>query len=61
MFIDNGLSLRILCVFNRVFCFFFNTGRITTRPGQVGLCDGYILEGTELQSMLEKLQLNETK
>ncbi|XP_065062856.1 uncharacterized protein LOC135689532 [Rhopilema esculentum] len=33
-------------------------GKITTRPGQVGLCDGYILEGAELQSIMEKLSLS---
>ncbi len=29
--------------------------RITSRPGQVGTCDGYILEGPELQFYLRKL------
>jgi small subunit ribosomal protein S8e len=29
--------------------------RITSRPGQIGTCDGYILEGAELQFYLRKL------
>ncbi|KCV73377.1 30S ribosomal protein S8e [Fonticula alba] len=38
----------------------FNTGRlyarISSRPGQVGRCDGYILEGAELDFYLRKLR-----
>eukprot|EP00049_Salpingoeca_infusionum_P016912 m.351154 g.351154 ORF g.351154 m.351154 type:complete len:209 (+) comp16182_c0_seq1:297-923(+) len=38
----------------------FATGRlyacISSRPGQVGRCDGYILEGKELQFYLRKLR-----
>merc|ERR1712157_33785 len=38
----------------------FHTGRlyacITSRPGQCGRCDGYILEGKELEFYLRKLQ-----
>lgn len=30
--------------------------RITTRPGQVGTCDGYILEGNELRFYLQKIK-----
>ncbi|EGC32342.1 40S ribosomal protein S8 [Dictyostelium purpureum] len=30
--------------------------RITSRPGQVGKCDGYILEGKELEFYAKKLQ-----
>jgi len=33
-------------------------GRITTRPGQVGLCDGYVLEGTELETTLKKFAID---
>ena len=37
----------------------FNTGRIyakiTSRPGQSGRCDGYILEGAELKFYLNKM------
>ena len=37
----------------------FNTGRvyakITSRPGQSGRCDGYILEGAELKFYLSKM------
>jgi small subunit ribosomal protein S8e len=29
--------------------------RITSRPGQVGTCDGYILEGAELQFYQKKI------
>ncbi len=29
--------------------------RITSRPGQVGTCDGYILEGPELQFYMKKI------
>jgi len=43
----------------------FNTGRlyarITSRPGQVGRCDGYILEGEELHFYLRKLNLKKKK
>ena len=28
------------------------SAKITTRPGQVGACNGYILEGDELQTFL---------
>jgi len=38
--------------------FIFTTGRITTRPGQVGLCDGYVLEGTELETTLKKFAID---
>jgi small subunit ribosomal protein S8e len=38
----------------------FNTGRIlariSSRPGQVGRCDGYILEGAELDFYLKKMK-----
>jgi small subunit ribosomal protein S8e len=38
----------------------FNTGRlyaaITSRPGQSGRCDGYILEGKELDFYLKKIK-----
>ena len=30
--------------------------KITTRPGQVGACNGYILEGDELESLLNTRQ-----
>ncbi len=33
--------------------------KITTRPGQDGLCDGYVLEGVELQTIMEKLSLKD--
>jgi len=43
----------------------FNTGRlyarITSRPGQVGRCDGYVLEGEELNFYLRKLNLKKKK
>jgi len=43
----------------------FNTGRlyarITSRPGQVGRCDGYILEGEELAFYLRKLSMKKKK
>lgn len=32
------------------------TARISSRPGQVGRCDGYILEGAELDFYLRKLR-----
>ncbi len=38
----------------------FNSGRlfacISSRPGQSGRCDGYILEGKELEFYLKKLE-----
>ena len=30
--------------------------KITTRPGQVGACNGYILEGDELETLLNTRQ-----
>lgn len=30
--------------------------RVTTRPGQTGKCDGYILEGEELETVLQKIR-----
>lgn len=30
--------------------------RVTSRPGQVGLCNGYILEGDELKFYLQKIK-----
>ena len=39
---------------------FLNNGellaRVTTRPGQTGKCDGYILEGEELETVLRKIR-----
>lgn len=29
--------------------------RVTTRPGQTGKCDGYIIEGQELEAVLQKI------
>jgi small subunit ribosomal protein S8e len=43
----------------------FGTGRmyacIASRPGQCGRCDGYILEGKELEFYLRKMQKKKTK
>lgn len=43
----------------------FNTGRlyacISSRPGQCGRCDGYILEGRELEFYLRKMQKKKSK
>jgi len=43
----------------------FSTGRllavISSRPGQVGRADGYILEGPELQFYLKKLRTKKEK
>jgi len=43
----------------------FKTGRIyakiTSRPGQSGRCDGYILEGEELNFYLKKLNIKKKK
>ena len=30
--------------------------KITTRPGQVGVCNGYILEGEELETLFNTRQ-----
>jgi len=39
------------------FIFFtFISAKITTRPGQVGACNGYILEGEELDILLNTRQ-----
>ncbi|EDV20362.1 expressed hypothetical protein [Trichoplax adhaerens] len=43
----------------------FGTGRIyacvASRPGQCGRCDGYILEGKELEFYLKKIRSKKTK
>ena len=43
----------------------FSTGRlyaaISSRPGQCGRCDGYILEGKELEFYVRKLQKKKGK
>jgi len=43
----------------------FNSGRvlacITSRPGQSGRCDGYILEGKELEFYLKKTEKKKGK
>ena len=43
----------------------FQTGRlyasISSRPGQCGRCDGYILEGKELEFYVKKMQKKKTK
>jgi small subunit ribosomal protein S8e len=43
----------------------FTTGRlfacISSRPGQCGRCDGYILEGKELEFYLKKMQKKKSK
>lgn len=43
----------------------FATGRlyacISSRPGQCGRCDGYILEGRELEFYLRKMQKKKSK
>jgi len=43
----------------------FTTGRlyacIASRPGQCGRCDGYILEGKELEFYLKKMQKKKSK
>ena len=43
----------------------FNTGRlyacVASRPGQSGRCDGYILEGRELEFYLKKIRMKKSK
>ena len=43
----------------------FVTGRlfalVTSRPGQCGRCDGYVLEGKELDFYLKKMQKKKSK
>jgi len=43
----------------------FQTGRllacISSRPGQCGRCDGYVLEGKELEFYLRKIKAKKTK
>lgn len=43
----------------------FDTGRllacIASRPGQCGRCDGYILEGKELEFYQKKMQKKKSK
>lgn len=38
--------------------YFFTSvaAKITTRPGQVGACNGYIVEGEELETLLDTHQ-----
>jgi small subunit ribosomal protein S8e len=35
--------------------------RISSRPGQSGRCDGYILEGKELEFYLKKIRAKKAK
>jgi small subunit ribosomal protein S8e len=43
----------------------FQTGRlyacISSRPGQCGRCDGYVLEGKELEFYVKKMQKKKSK
>jgi small subunit ribosomal protein S8e len=43
----------------------FSVGRlfacVSSRPGQCGRCDGYILEGRELEFYLRKMQKKKSK
>lgn len=39
--------------FSRFVCV---AAKITTRPGQVGVCNGYILEGEELETLFNTRQ-----
>ena len=34
---------------------------VSSRPGQCGRCDGYLLEGKELEFYLKKLKMKKTK
>jgi hypothetical protein len=37
-------------------CFSSTTAKISSRPGQSGRCDGYVLEGQELEFYVRKLK-----
>ena len=41
--------------------FKFYSACVSSRPGQSGRCDGYILEGKELEFYLRKLKSKKTK
>ena len=64
-----GEQLRILCltvagraatdlVSDSVLCLFSGRlmARVSSRPGQCGRCDGYLLEGKELDFYMRKLR-----
>jgi hypothetical protein len=41
-----------------LFFWVFVSAKISTRPGQVGACDGYILEGKDLEAIQSNLNIN---
>ena len=57
---DKHLKRRLRTSFNPKLIEQFNKGVlyacISSRPGQSGRCDGYILEGAELEFYLKKMQ-----
>ena len=48
-------------VFSLNFSFFFFVACVSSRPGQSGRCDGYILEGKELEFYQKKLRSKKAK
>lgn len=41
--------------------FFYLLACISSRPGQVGRCDGYVLEGKELEFYMKKIKAKKGK
>ena len=57
-------SVVVLKLDGEIICFNFLSSLIacvSSRPGQCGRCDGYLLEGKELEFYLKKLKMKKTK
>ena len=55
---DEPLCFKLYsAVFRSKYCHVLFTAKITSRPGQEGVCNGYILEGDELNEMFSNPQM----
>lgn len=51
----------IVVIIQVMFFSYFSTAKVASRPGQCGRCDGYILEGKELEFYQRKLKTKKGK
>lgn len=51
----------IVVIIPVMFFSYFLTAKVASRPGQCGRCDGYILEGKELEFYQRKLKTKKGK
>ncbi len=62
---NRPILLFVLLLILALFSFFFfslpQTACLSSRPGQVGRADGYILEGKELEFYLRKIKAKKGK